>query len=277
MGGEDPHLLLNLKTRDPIELRDFVGGFAALGNQYEKFVAEQRPDLKGEANIYVKEVRKGSIEAELIVYVGGGLTVMLSMMDKLLIFEQFVQSVRLHISQYFEQGGRLKDASRSDLSDFNKTVAAIAHDPDAAASLSAAYYEDGERKIREAFVFRTPEARVAEQEIDEHKREIEQKSSTEHRRVLMTFVRSSILDVQTGKRSGELVSIPAIHPKPLPLVYASDLAEQRIKHEIKDADENVYKKGFEVAVNVEIMNSRPIAYRIIEVHDVIELPDDAAA
>jgi len=52
------------------------------------------------------------------------------------------------------------------------------------------------------------------------------------------------------------------------------LAEQRIKHEIKEADENVFKKAFEVGVSVELVNGKPAAYRVTEVYQVIDLPDD---
>ena len=60
------------------------------------------------------------------------------------------------------------------------------------------------------------------------------------------------------------------------LVYSSDLAEQRIKDEIRTAQDNIYMKGFEVDVNVEVRNGRPIAYRITNLHDVIDLPDDGS-
>jgi hypothetical protein len=60
----------------------------------------------------------------------------------------------------------------------------------------------------------------------------------------------------------------------LPLVYASDLAEQRIKHEIAEAENNVFKKGFIVDVNVQTKGGRPVAYRVTNLHQVIDLPDD---
>jgi hypothetical protein len=56
-----------------------------------------------------------------------------------------------------------------------------------------------------------------------------------------------------GKRTGERVAIEEISPRDLPLIYASDLAEQRIKHEVREADDNVYKKGFIVDVNVQLV------------------------
>jgi hypothetical protein len=187
--------------------------------------------------------------------------------------EKFVTTIKEKITRYIH-GERVDVASKSDLADFNKTVAAIANDPDGKARIQAAYFEDGERKIREAFVFDTSDARSAEKAIAEHRLELEKRTADTHDRVLMRFVRSSIQMAKTGKRSGELVIIDAISDRPLPIVYASELAEQRIKHEIKEADENVFKKAFEVRVSVELVNAKPAAYRVMEVYQVIDLPDD---
>ena len=274
MPENSPHLVVYIDTSRPIELGDFVSGFVALGNQYEKFLKRERPDLKSEARFYVKEVRSGSIEAELVGFLATAFGSMISTMDQVLIFEEFVRTYRERISAYFQKGGRAPDASKSDLADFHKTVAAVANDPTGNAALQAAVYEDGKRKIRAAFTFTTAQARTAEREIAAHRLEIEQRTDTDHERVLMRFVRSSIQAAKAGKRSGELVIVDAVSPRALPIVYASELAESRIKHEIKEADENVYKKGFEVSLNVELVNDKPAAYRVIEVHDVIELPDD---
>jgi hypothetical protein len=79
--------------------------------------------------------------------------------------------------------------------------------------------------------------------------------------------------VTVGKPSGEMVKIDEISDRPLALVYGSELAEERIKHEICDADENVYKKRFVVDANVKSMGGRPVAYAVTNLHQVVELPD----
>ncbi len=92
--------------------------------------------------------------------------------------------------------------------------------------------------------------------------------------MLMVFTQSNVKDVATGKRTGERVLIEDISQRDLPLIYASELAEQRIKHEVRDADENVYKKGFIVDVNVQLAGGRPAGYRVTNLHQVIDLPSD---
>ena len=48
----------------------------------------------------------------------------------------------------------------------------------------------------------------------------------------MVFTQANVKDTPVGRKSGERVMIEEIADKELPLVYAPDLAEQRIKHEI---------------------------------------------
>jgi hypothetical protein len=68
------------------------------------------------------------------------------------------------------------------------------------------------------------------------------------------------------KRTGERVIIEEIARVDRPLIYASELAERQIKHEMIEADENVYKKGFVVDVYIETKNDRPVAYKVTNLH-----------
>jgi hypothetical protein len=90
----------------------------------------------------------------------------------------------------------------------------------------------------------------------------------------MLFVQSNIKRPAMEKRTGERVIIEEIAKADRPLIYASELAEQQIKHEMIEADENVYKKGFVVDIYIETKNDRPVAYKVTNLHQVIDLPDD---
>ena len=90
----------------------------------------------------------------------------------------------------------------------------------------------------------------------------------------MRFTRSDIENVKVGQPSAERVVIEELSERPLALIYGSDLAEKRLKHEIREADENVFKKGFVVDVNVRSSGGKDVAYAVTHVHQVIDLPDD---
>lgn len=275
MESHEPHIIMRLKTRRPIEIGDFVAAFTAIGNEYERFIRVNRPDLAPEASIYIREVREGSIEAELIPLAMSGAAVMLNSMDNMLILEQFVRTYGGRLSAFFRQGGRLPNATRTELVDFMDQVLAVANDSSASADIEAVEYRDGQRKVKAAIRFRTSEAKIARAQIIEQREEIQNRSDIDHERVLMRFVRPSIEDVALGKRTGERALIDKIYPRALPVVYASDLAEQRIRHEMIASHENVFKKLFDVDVNVELrFDGKPMAYRIMTVHTVTDAPDE---
>jgi len=169
------------------------------------------------------------------------------------------------------------EASESELNSYFRAVEAIARDPQATSILQAATFEDGKRRIKAEFTFDTSQAQKVERNIEQIRliqNEGKEPKYADHIRVLMRFTRSDISRTTIGKKSGERVLIDDIHPKSLAIMYASPLAEQHIKHEIRESEENVFKKAFVVDVNVKIINDRPSVYSITHLHEIIELPDD---
>lgn len=281
MGEDGAHIRLKLDTDEPVALSDFVAEFVGIANQFEKFVSREFPNMKADSEIYIKEVRNGCIEADLVtLIVGGGVTASavaawaIDAMDKVQIFSKFVESLKKRVSPYFRKGGRTEDATKGDLNDWLKTTQAIANDPNGSVSLEAAMFEDGDRKVRAAFKFSSGEAREAERQINEHKKELEAESDADYKRVMMRFVRPSIEKVSSHKRTGERALIEAIHSKPLAVMYASDMARERIQHELKESDVNTFNLLFDVDVNVEMSRGKPTVFRIVDVHDVTDAPDE---
>jgi hypothetical protein len=269
----DPHIVLNIKTKNPIELTDFVSAFTAISSQYEKFIRSQYPEMSSDANIFVREVRAGSIEADLIPWALQGLSAVVNVVEQIEIVVKFVQTYGGTLSTYLG-GSKSPEVTRSDLKDLMGAVAAIANDPGGRSTLQAVAFEDGKNKIKAAISFDTTQARQAQRQIEDQQLLLEAKESADHPRVLMVFTQSNIKDATMGKRTGERVKVEELSSRDLPLIYASDLAEQRIKHEVREADDNVYKKGFVVDVNVQLVNGKPAAYRVTNVHQVIDLPSD---
>ncbi len=60
------YLEVELDLEEPVEIADFAALFAGIGGQFDRYLAEEHPKLKGKAQMYVKEVRKGSIIANLV-------------------------------------------------------------------------------------------------------------------------------------------------------------------------------------------------------------------
>jgi hypothetical protein len=266
------HLVLNIDTKNPIRVEDFVSSFTAISSQYERFIRAEYPDMASDADIFVREVRKGSIEADLVPWAIKGLSAVVNVIEQIQIVEKFVRTYGALLKTY-TGGSQEPEASRSDLKDLMGAVAAIANDPNGKGSLRAVVFEDGKKKIKAAVSFDTGEAREAQRQIEDQRMVLDATASADHERVLMIFMQSNVKDTPMGKRTGQRVTIEEIAPRDLPLIYASDLAERRIKHEVREADENVFKKGFIVDVNVQLVGGKPAGYRVTNLHQVIDLPD----
>ena len=269
MAEEIPYLTVTLDLKGAIELAHFVDFFAALGDQFRKSIKSELPDFEGEPKIFVKEVRSGSIVADLFP---GGVGDLIDVMDKALIVTTFAAYTAKAIKAYIS-GQRFAGANKSDLKDYLDTVKAVAGDSDGRATIATTVYREGLLTREVVFSFTSPEARQAVQQIESHKQELDRVSSADHSRVLMVFTRSDVGAADIGKRSGERVVVEEISGVSRPLVYASNLAEERIKFEIRNADDNIYHKGFVVDVNVQTRNGSPVAYAVTHVHQVIDLPN----
>lgn len=275
MTDSDPHLILKIETQNPIELGEFVSTFVGLGSQYERFHDSEHPDARGDARFYVREVRAGSIIAELIPYSPIGIPALGAVMAGVTHANdlvKFVDNVREKLKPYFNRRGRAVDVGKGDISDFLKTVQAVAHDE--SGSLSLAVYEDGQKRV--SFDFTTHEAKVAEGNLLEHRAELDATTAADHERVVLRFVRPSAEAGKPGRKGGERAIIDKISPYARPVLYASDLAEQRMKHELLEAQGNVFRLLFDVDVNVELSaTGKPLAYRITAVHTVVDGDEDS--
>lgn len=274
MQESSAHLILKIDTDQPIELGAFVGAFTSIGNELERFVGQRYPDVKGSAEFYVKEVRSGCVEAEIFAMLSGGMMFALSAADTAMMVEDFVRRWGSRITSFIERNRDAQPDTKAEVKDYLDAVKVIANDPNGSASLSAAVYEDGKRDIRIGFQFTNKEAAAALAEIEKRRADDSQPENSDHERVLMVFTRSDVRDATVGKGTGERVIIEEISKRPLALMYASSLAADRIKHEIREADDNLYKKGFVVDVNVRTVGGKPVAYAVTQFHEVFTFPED---
>lgn len=265
---------LKLDTAEPIELGDFVGAFTSLANEFERFVAETYPDAKTDPRMFVREVRSGCVEADMITGLTTAAATVINHMDQILILEDFVRRwgrrMKALITNKIPDDDLITTAQ---LNDFYRAAQSISSDPIAVHNVSAMVFEKDGPKVRAAFQFSAVEARAAQQNIEERKLLLALPSATPRQRVLMRYTRTDVHDAAVNKRSAERVVISEISEKEMPVMYSSKLAEREIREHIREADENVYKRGFVVDVMVQMTGEKMSAYAVTDLHQVIDLED----
>lgn len=269
-----PFIRLTLDCKEPIELGDFVSAFTSLGAEYERFVKFKNPDSGG-ATLYIKQVREGSIIADLWPWVAGvgtlalaGGGTVLAALGGFNVVDEFVERLGNRISQYKSKGGRVEDATKTEIDHYGAFLAAVSHNRDSSMTTAAMERIQGNETTRVVVQFNTVEAQEIQQRLGEHKAELEHLSRVSHERVLMQFTETNTNKAKTGKPTGHKVRIGKISQDARKVFYATDLVKAQMEHEIQEADDNIYKKVFDVDVNVENLNGKPYAYRITAIHGV---------
>lgn len=269
MSDDNFYIELKLDVDAPIEVSDFTAAFTALAAEYERHYRTD-PELGPNATLFVKEVKQGSIIATLQPYIPL-LANAHEAVSMVMLAEDFIVRYGQRISTYLKKGARLPDVSKSELVGYMKQVSAIANNPGSRIELAAVEIKEGRKSIRSVVKFTTEDSRKIKDNIEDHLSILDRIKNRDYNRVLMFFTQSNTKISTVGKKSGELVMVEDIHSKPLSLIYGSDIAEQRIKHEIVNEPDNIYKKGFVVDVIVVEKYGRPVAYSVTNVHQVIDL------
>lgn len=263
------YIELTLDLAEPAELFDLIGAFTAIANQFERYIREEHPQfVDADSRIFVKQIRAGSIIAELVPFIQP----LIQNMDSALIVDGFVNRYGGMLSRVF-RGEKVPEAKKSDLDDFMRQTAAIANDPNGSAVIASAEFHKTKNETRAVVTFKTSEAKQAQEVIAIQQKEIDLKAYQLETNVLMVFWQSNLKQVEAGKRSGEKAIIEHVSDRPLAVIYDSEIAEEKIKHETKQGERNLYKLGFYVTCRVEKLQGKAVAYRISDVHDIIELPD----
>ena len=203
---EEVVLTLRIDTKKPVELSAFVSAFTSLAAEYQRQTREVFPDVEADAKIYVKEIRKGSYEADLIPFIPL-IAPIIASMDQVMVIEQFVKVWGERISALAT--GKLGDwePTKSELKILSDATEAIARDPNATSTLEAVHFRDGKRKVEASFIFTTADANRAKRTIEEQTLLLEKPNDEIYERVLMVFTRTDVGNAQVGKRSGEKVVI----------------------------------------------------------------------
>jgi len=257
-----------VESSEPFEMTEFVNSMTGLSKAFSRYIGQEHPKLVDESSIFILEMRPGSIITELAPYFAWA---------QPFVAEALAEHVVGRFLKWLEskaEGIIAKEVSdKRDIGPVSQLLDIVANHPDACTRLVSAVVKDGKTQDQAVLKFDSTQAR----EIRTRARELLEQNNEAveiRKRVLMQFVRVDQRDVEPGKRSGEQVIIREIYEKPRPIIYETELAEKRMKTEIREAEENLFKKGFVVDVIVVKKNEKPLVYKIFDVHNVIDLPDD---
>lgn len=264
-----PFLELRLDLQRPVEVQSLTRLLNSIVSQFRSHIAAHHPDLANDAVILIRDVRKGSLIFELVPWIMS----LYQAIDIGLTIDSFINRMRAVIETY-ASGNSVPDAKRSDVSDFMNTVKLIAQDDSGSLSLESADYHETKSTKRVSFKFDTHTAKPALERLEKDRATIEGRAHEVFENVLLTFWQSNKAETDPGRKTHEKAIIEAVTTKPLAVIYETEAARDRIKHETSFGDRNIYRLGFYVDCYVERLGGKPVAYKLTSVRDIIPLPDD---
>lgn len=240
---QNEHIFIRIETKQAVKLDDFTNGLKAIEAQYADFIKAQYEKVnEEETHLYIQELGKGSLIAELVPFVppilqaANGVNTVVTFMTHLKkIMDPFLDRKT--------STAVTKDASDKDLENVLKTVQTIAKDAKGNITISARH-ANKELQTATEIVFTSEQATQTASVIEAEQKERSKKKQEQFSNQLMIFNQTTLNDPKADKKSGDKAMIPTISPLSASVSYMSELAASRIKSEIKKDRRNPYLKGF---------------------------------
>jgi hypothetical protein len=257
---DEPTLRVEYKNERPVELLDLTTSLAALGQSYEDFVTTAGFDpLPGNVRLYVREIRTGSIIAELK-----------SMLDQASfvvehkeLFAAFLGNFN-DLVTFFLLGKEAIPGWKPSRREAERTAQVF--EPIAKDSASQLIMQvAGDVHVHQTYVYNSQQANAVQNKV---------------RRFLgpsvpqvVTFQKEPLYLVQVRDdpkgQVGDRGVIEKFSDKPVKLQFMNETA----KREVLESSENPFKLVFIVDGEVGYVGDRPAQYKINHVHEHFPRPD----
>lgn len=256
---QDIRLQVHVNNTIPMELSDLTSSLAALNNQYVAYIRRHRDgNISGAAKLYVKEVRKGSAIFELTDILPAALPFMENA-NTIIGFAGYIRDA----VQFLLGINRVRpDLNVNDCRNISDLFNPITADNGGSMNVETVINGDVTLYINT----NSTEANAIQNAA---RREIKRLSAIEqtliHERVIMTWLQPNSDINNNTKNKGVIDSV--LPGKALKILFEDEV----IKRDMLYGSENPLITAYIVDVRVETSQDKPVAYRIVKLHEKFEI------
>lgn len=255
-------LRIHIKNSQPVDVSDFTKTMSAFGTLFSNF-AQKNGKSKEEANakLYVSKIIEGSIDTHLVELASLAVIPFVENSNLILDFAKHIKS----IYDYFVLSkGDEPELNVPELKGVHDMVSIPANDRNGLMTVQVINDNAG-NVIFEGCTFNHIEGNGIQNQSDNALKERKALSNEGdiYRKQLMTIYQVR----KDGADRGNKGVIDAISDRKLGLVFDSDTLED----DILRSAQNPMLKGYIVDVIVQTVQGKPAAYKIMALHDVIDL------
>lgn len=254
----DQTLTIKIENRNPVELGDLTTGLTSLADEYRRFIPRHEPSrfsADADCRLYVKAVRSGSIEIDLVAMAPLALPFMENA-NTVLDFYQYLKDGLLWLAGR-DIAPPTPALEKPNLENLSKLVNVVAKDR--AAQFIVINQENH-------FHLNSTDARAVREGADEAISQLRLPTAGLREKVVLYWHQARNTAVSTA---GDRAMIESVSRSPVKTTFRND----DIKCQMLFKEENPFTRGYVVDVMVDSIQDRPVLYTILAVHDTIELPE----
>lgn len=254
----DSKLEITINNTTPVILTDLTMALLSVGQQYEQFIENETNDQhQASTELYIKEVRSGSIVVELI-------TQTIPIVPLLWEGGSFVEWVGHARSVIEWLNGKLdkppKDVTKQDLKQWNYILEPVAKDQASQMNFSAS---DG-GKIINQFIINSEQANAVQNRI---RREIDQMGAPDdhiQRKRVMTWYQTKFDD---SSPTGNKAVIESISKTPIKVIFENNAVKKAMLGGDKRYSNPWHELAYVVDVQVQTVQGVLKVYTVIDYYE----------
>lgn len=259
-------LLVHIEHSKPIPVKDFASTMESYGNLYASFVRERGLEIDAEnTGLFVEKIEHNCIDIYLCELVR---VAMLPFAENINTVFEFGKHIK-EVIDYFKTGrGQEPKLSLQELKDLKEIFSVTAGDQEGHTEVSVIDTVHTGNTYNNC-TFNFGDSNSAQNQISKKIakiKEAEPEVEGIQKRVLMTVHQHRNDD--TGKGNKAIIDA-IIKKKPVNLLFDTD----ELRDKILRTDENPTKRAFQVDVEVQTSNDKIVAYKVIALHETIEIED----
>lgn len=247
-------LQITIKNRKPVVLTDLTLSLLAINQQFQRFIeSETNQDYDASSELYIKEVRTGSIIVELVtqslpilplVWSGGSLT------------EWVTQAQNIITWLLDKSANKPKDLSKKDLQQWQSILNPIVKDHGSQLNFTVS---DGGQVINQFFI-NSDDAEKAQLNINNKLKELEEPNDHIQTKKVMVWYQTKF---DRESHTGDKVVIEAISKKPVKVVFENNAVKEKMLKGDLRFEKPWHELAYLVDIEIQTINGIPKLYTIL--------------
>lgn len=247
-------ITFEIKNVRLVELSDLTTSMHAFAAEFVRFLEKSAPEVSANnVRLYVKEIRQGSIVAEIVPYAA----TMLPFLGYANTVFSFCKHMKTAYAWLSGESAEKPELERAELENLSQILEPIVKDRGAQLNIGTINAPNGNVFIN----LDTVKANAAQNSAKRELALIKAPTTGLHEKVVLYWYQARGGD--PASRAGDRAIIESIYPRAVKTVFANDA----LKTSVLLSTENPFREAYVVDVVVETISNKAVLYKIVTLHD----------